>query len=450
MSKSGNITSFFKPIPRPSQSAQPSTSAPETSPTPPPPKPSAPSPPSLRSPSPLPALSSSSSPEPPPTVRDRNAVIPGSDDEDDDDFSSDDDVFPALFSKPSASTLPLQTPSKDRGRISATPQAKRRALEFHSSPLTINTKHRFDIEALLKHAEADNAIEESEQRTAALLAQGSPTRRGGGLADGAPASLHDAMLEVLPGAEDSQDECNRGRLLRAVKRTEATVRPKEWCFFDRQSQANSTSIEVRAAFPKSKATGFWAFLAPDKHRSEVFQDGLPFHVQSKMRNLPDEIFEWVLNEASREKSKKLRDEYVRLLGACPDQAGRVMDEDLIADLFRDIGASERALEAAASSQPDGGSGQGGLSPEHDWTGLRTVLRILAETAHALKISALTRAMAILLRLGMDNLVREDHAVAIDHQDALLRIALAVPSRAWDTFVRNQQAPLPSNCPGSPD
>src|SRR5690606_12600295 len=137
MSKSGNITSFFKPIPRPSQSAQPSTSAPETSPTPPPPKPSAPSPPSLRSPSPLPALSSSSSPEPPPTVRDRNAVIPGSDDEDDDDFSSDDDVFPALFSKPSASTLPLQTPSKDRGRISATPQAKRRALEFHSSPLTI-------------------------------------------------------------------------------------------------------------------------------------------------------------------------------------------------------------------------------------------------------------------------------------------------------------------------
>jgi hypothetical protein len=315
----------------------------------------------------------------------------------------------------------------------ATPKAKRRALDFHSSPLTINTRHKFDIKALLKHAEADTAIEESEQRAVALLAQGSPTTRGNGISNGAPSTLHDTMLGVLSDAEGSQDEGNRGRLLQAVKRTEATVQRKEWHFFDRQGPVNSTAIEVRPAFPKAEATGVWAFLAPERHRSEVFEDGLPFHVQSKMHNLPDEIFLWILHETSSVKARKLRDEYLRLIGACPDQIGRLMDQNLIAELFQDLGASERAL--AAASQPSGTLKQGAPYPEHDRIRLRTVLRILAETAHALKIQSLTRTMAILLRLGIDNVVREDHTVATDYQDALLQIVLAVPWRAWNNFVR---------------
>jgi hypothetical protein len=300
--------------------------------------------------------------------------------------------------------------------------------------LTINTRHKFDIKALLKHAEADNAVEESEQRTAALLAQGSPTSRSGGMANGGHASLHDTMLDMLSDAEGSQNEGHRGKLLRAVKRTEATVGRKEWNFFDRQAELKRTAIEVRPAFPKTEATGVWAFLAPEKHRSEVFEDGLPYNVQCSMQNLPDEIFQWVLGEAPREKSRKLRDEYMRLLGVCSDQTERLLDDKAVLELFRDLGASERAL--GANPQPGRNLDQGAPYPEHDKIRLRNVLRILAGAAHALGIQALTRTMSILLRLGIDNIVREDQAVATDYQDALFQVAQAVPARSWNNFVRS--------------
>ena len=417
-----NITSFFKPVPKPPKSPQslPPRPAAPASPTPPPPSPSPT----------LPAFLSSS-PAPPPTARDRGAVIRGSDDEDDDDFSSDDE-FPPLFPDPPAKRLPVQAPKKEAS-LYGTPKAKRRALDFHSSPLTINTKHKFDIKALLKHAEVDCAIEESEQRADALLARGSP-KRSGNVSTKADTSLHDTMLEVLSEPEGSQGEGNRERLLRAVKRTEATVQRKDWHFFDRQALANSTAIEARQPFPKAEATGVWAFLAPEKNRSEVFEDGLPFHVQCKLGNLPDEIFLWVLHEAPRVKGKKLRDEYLRLLCACTDQTGRLMDETRITELFQDIGASERALAVSASSQPSGSLGEGTPCPEHDRVRLQTVLRILTETARALQVSSLTRTMAILLRLGIDNIVREDQAVAAEFQDALHQIVLGIPWEAWNSFV----------------
>ncbi len=429
MSRNGNITSFFKPAPKSSQSPRPRRATPAASPTPPPP--SLPSLPSLPSPSPPPPLFSSSPPVPTSAVRDRNTVIRGSDDEDDDDDDlSSDDEFPDLFSKPSGSAVPGQ-PARPEASLYATPKAKRRALEFHSSPLTINARHKFDLRTLLKHAEADKAIKESE---AALLAQGSQTARAGGTSDRAHASLHDTMLSVLSDPEDSQDEGRHGRLLRAVKRTEAAQARKEWYFFDRLGQPPSTAKPPRPAFPTSEATGAWAFLAPKTHRSEVFEDGLPHTVQSRTQNLPDGIFQWVLSEVRHEQSRKLREEYIRLLGVCPLQIGRLVDEQVVDGLFRDLGATDRAL--AAGPQPSGSSATGAPCPEHDRPRLQTVLRILAGTAHALKLQTLTRTLGILLRLSVDNIVREDQAVATDYQDALLEVVRAVPPRFWDNFVRS--------------
>ena len=428
MSRNGNITSFFKPAPKSSQSPRPRRATPAASPTPPPP--SLPSLPSLPSPSPPPPLFSSSPPVPTSAVRDRNTVIRGSDDEDDDDDDlSSDDEFPDLFSKPSGSTAP-GLPARTEASLYATPKAKRRALEFHSSPLTINARHKFDLRTLLKHAEADQAIKESE---AALLAQGSHAARASGTADRAHASLHDTMLSVLSDPEDSQDEVRHDRLLRAVKRTEAAQARKEWYFFDRLSQPPSPPKATRPTFPTSEATGVWAFLAPKTHRSEIFEDGLPHTVQSRTQDLPDGIFQWVLSEVRHEQSRKLREEYIRLLGLCSPQIGRLLDEQVVDGLFRDLGATDRAL--AGSSQPSGSSTTGAPCPEHDRPRLQTVLRILAGTAHALKLQALTRTLGILLRLGVDNIMREDQAVATDYQDALLEVVRAVPPRFWDNFVR---------------
>lgn len=421
MSKQGNITSFFKPVSKQPKSTQPViASRTEASSTPPPPSPSPPS-----------VIVSSPPPVPTATVRDRNTVIRGSDDEDDDDLSSDDD-FPELFTRPVRSSRPVQAPENERG-VHATPHAKRRVIEFPSSPLATDTKHKFDMEALVKHAEADYALEKSEQRTAALLAEGSPTEHS--VKGAAHASLHDAMVDVLSDPEGSQEEGVRGRLLRAVKRTEASAGQKGWYFFDRQGPADNSAEmeEARRAFPKAKATGVWAFLGQEERRPEVFQDGLPYNVQCRMQNLPDEIFQWVLDEALHETSKKLRDEYVRLISACPDQIERLLNDQAVTGLFQDLGASERALSTGVAPQ-SGSLEKGAPYPEHDRVRLETVLRILGTSAHAMKLGALTRTAAILLRLGIDNLVREDQAVAVEYQDALHRIVMAVPWQSWDNFV----------------
>ncbi|KAH6630256.1 hypothetical protein B0J18DRAFT_95008 [Chaetomium sp. MPI-SDFR-AT-0129] len=419
MSNQGNITSFFKPAPKLPQSPVPVK---ETSTAPPPP-----------SPSPPPSSFSSSPPVPQPTVRDRNAVIQGSDDEDDDASTSSDEDFPELFSKPlPAPTRPLpdQAPKKDVG-IYTTPKAKRRVLEFHSSPLTINTRHKFDIKALLKHAAADNAVEEGELRTASLMAPKSPTVRRAAEPNGAQTNFQDAMLGVLSDPEDSQGEGARRRLLQAVRRTEATVGGKEWYFFDRRAPGDSKAVKTRPPFPRGKATGVWSFLEPEEHRTEVFADGLAHNVQCRVGTLPDEIFKWVLSEAPVEKSKTLRDEYVRLLGVSPDQARRVLDENAVLGLFQDLGASERAL--GSGPQLDSYPEDGAPYPEQDRGSLQTVLRILSRTAYGLSTPALTRAMSILLRLGIDSVVREDQIVATEHQDALLQVAAVVPWRSWNDF-----------------
>ncbi|KAL2161274.1 hypothetical protein VTH06DRAFT_8494 [Thermothelomyces fergusii] len=423
MSKQGNITSFFRPVSKQPQSTQPAASRTKASSTPPPPSPS---------PSTSTGLDSPSPPAAPAAVRDRNAVIRGSDDEDDDDLSSDDD-FPELFARPARSSRPVPAPETARG-VYATPKAKRRVVESASSPWTAKASHKFDMEALVKHAAADSALEESERRTAALLAQDSPTARCAEPGKGPRTSLHDAILDVLSEPEGSQDEGNRGRLLRAVKRTEASAGPKEWHFFDRRGPTNhsSTEMEARQTFPKAKATGVWAFLGQEERRAEVFEDGLPYNVQCRMQNLPDEIFQWVLDEALHERSRKLRDEYVRLLGVCPDQIRRLLTDQAVSELFQGLGASERALSTGVAP-PGGRAEEGAPYPEHDRVRLETVLRILATSAHVLGIGALTRTAAILLRLGIDNLVREDQAVAVEYQDALHRVVTAVPWRSWDNF-----------------
>ncbi|KAK3938418.1 hypothetical protein QBC46DRAFT_390308 [Diplogelasinospora grovesii] len=432
MSKNGNIKSFFKPAPKDSQLPQSQTSQTSLTPAPIPRELSIPPEPSS---SPLSVLLSS--PPAPAGYRSRDAVIPGSDDEGDDDISSDDDL-PDMFARPSNISRIVPAPAKPvMTNPCVTPRAKRRAIAMHSSPLTINAKHRFDFKALVKHANVDGATEASHERAWNLTRRSESPDEVGTLRKPLEA-LDENMLDVcvvepkgkLKGKEKGHE---RRKLFRAVERAEANTQRPQWHFFsqDQSGARRPTDISARLPFPSQAATGNWAFLESANGRNDFFEDGIPFCLQKERRDLPDEIFLWVLNEIPREKSKILRAEYLKLVGLCLDQARRCVDEELITQLFRKLGASEEGLASDAELHPNYQKPH--RYRQSNWTRLRSVLRILVEIAQGLHIQALCRAVSILLRLGIDTLLLQDCGVNRDFHDAFHELARAVPQDNWDTF-----------------
>ncbi|KAK4170375.1 hypothetical protein QBC43DRAFT_306019 [Cladorrhinum sp. PSN259] len=441
MSRNGNITSFFKPIPKSSQTSQLARqSTPPLSSTSKSPEKRS-SPPLAETPSALRFLDSSPTKSPTPKPRARDAVIKASDDEDSDEDS--DDEFPDLFRPAPVS------PSKRNTNPLATPRRNRLTVDIYSSPLTVNAKRpKFNIDTLLKHAEAHEKINESSRLIDEMM-KSSSSRDPSPTCEKKSKSLHESMLEIMSDPEDKDNHDEAGakkeKLLRAVKRIEADVGRRQWYFFRDQSEPNSASIEVRQSFPKAHATGAWKFLAADEGRSQLFEVGFPYHVQRRRKDLPDEIFLWVLNESAQEKSWKLREGYLKLLGACLDQSGRVMDEETITQLFRNLGASEEALAPVPRPKREYREKRPGYL-ERDWTPLVTVLRILTCTAAGLSIESLTKGISLVIRLGIDDVVREDPAVSRSYQNLLQSIVQAVPDRSWDDFCGEVSDSLYSHTP----
>lgn len=466
MPKNAAITSFFKPAPRDSQDSQGSSQVPPSS-IPRSPIPTAMSPFKMpgtpgtgfkhslpiRSPVPPPysPLTLLSSPLKPRSTakpaRDRNAVIAASDDEDDDDssFDSSDDDLPDLFAEPKT-----EVPVSIRANGSPTrgPSSKRVAsAKFVVSPINFNKKHKFDMKAIMKHTQTEKRIAESEKRVEKLMAESDEEekKKAEPLAvkkEDATTSLHDDMVKMMSEAEDSQDEYKKEKLLRAVKRTETISQRKQWYFFDdahEKKVVDDLSIGFRNKFPQQAATGAWKVLAPQKGRMDLIERGVAYHLQYKLRSIPDEIFIWIVDELPFVKTRRLRESNLRLLGICPEQAGRLLTPERITQLFRTIGTPKRCLETPSSSaskdkidqkKPDPGSP---YNTDRDWTPLRTVLHILSETAGGLSIDSLTRSTALLLRLGMDSHIRRNADLHSTFRQTLINLVEAVPSSSFDTF-----------------
>ncbi|KAJ0123381.1 hypothetical protein J7T55_011846 [Diaporthe amygdali] len=454
--KNGDIRSFFtgSQASKPPASSAQSPKAPATVPGTPSRRAKDGSESGYASPSPFPDIHSSppsiSSPTPRAPIS-RDAVIAASDDE----FSdSDDDSLPDILRRNNGPTLPrlprpeaAAAPAAPPGLL-ATPRAKRTAAahEFHSSPLTIQSKkQRQDLSALLEFTRKDEEIRASAQRFSAMLEQEAEMQRGGTAGDDleeveehegkASAALKEHILEAATAAanEDGEDEDraeNKMRVVRALQRAEVGGTRKLFYFFE---QAEPDPDVVGRKFPRAKAKGPWAILDDAQDRGRHFASGFPYDIQKKLGNLPDEIFLWVLDELCSERRKTLQTEYVRLLSICNDQTTRLVTPALLQQLFRRLGATKDVdnlkspvILREETWQP---------YPGRDWSCVEGMLDLLGALAGHFTPNTRSTAMRILLRLGMDSIAVENFGFAQRWRQAVDLIARSVPDREWTAFCQ---------------
>jgi hypothetical protein len=370
----------------------------------------------------------------------------------DEDGDDSDDSLPDLMSRPAA----VPAPAANGARGLATPRAKRTAMEFHSSPLTLQPKkvrHRFDMNALLSHVQKDEAAKASAMRVAALLEEDNKGRAElgepgvvTGLDDDAdtPPALLDTIMEVLPEGK-GEDGDRRDRLLRAVQRTEAATTRKRWHFFDASGTGTGVHSVERTPFPVKAATGPWKFLARTETRKADMLRGVASAVFHRGHQLPDEIFSWLLDEVCVESDPLLSEEYQNLLGAARDdslafeQVRRLLDQQRLRQLFRLAGASTNGLEMSERVQ----GSRDAQAPHSDgkhWHALRMLLRILATSGRCMARDSLVYATSMLLRMSLDTFIHRNVDIYLDHADAIASLLGAVAPRDWDTFVSRHAGP----------
>lgn len=395
------------------------------------------SPPSISSPTPRAPIS-------------RDAVIAASDDDFDD---SDDDSLPDVLMRNSGPALSRQQRSgaaAARPGLLETPRAKRtaEAHEFHSSPLTIQSKkHKQDMQALLEFSRQDAKTRASAQRLSAMLEHEAEMQRGAAgpgdpeqdqhwQDDRAAVALKEHMMEVATaaakddGAADEDGVQNKMRVVRALQRADVGGERKLYYFFEQDEP--DTNV-LGSKFPRAKSKGPWAVLDDAQDRGRHFASGFPYDVQKKLGNLPDEIFLWVLDELCSEKRKALQSEYVRLLSSCGDHTTRLVTPTLLQRVFRQLGATKDVDNLMGPVTLREESWQ--PYPNRDWSCVESILNLVGASARNLTPAARSTAMQILLRLGMDSLAVENFGLTQGWRRAVDLVARSVPDTDWTSFCQ---------------
>ncbi|POS72836.1 hypothetical protein DHEL01_v208765 [Diaporthe helianthi] len=389
----------------------------------------------------------------------RDAVIAASDDgfSDSDDDSLPDVLMrntgPALTRQPrsGAAAAAAAAASTARPGLLETPRAKRtaEAHEFHSSPLTIQSKkHKHDMQALLEFNRQDAKTRASVQRFSAMLEQEAEMQRGAAGAgdleqdqywqgDRAAVALKEHILEVATAAaedEEAADEDgvqNKMRVVRALQRADVGGERKLYSFFEQDEPATDV---VGRKFPKAESKGPWSILDDAQDRGRHFASGFPYDIQKKLGNLPDEIFLWVLDELCSEKRKALRSEYVKLLSSCGDHTTRLVTPALLQRVFRQLGATKDVdnLMGPITLRQENWQPY----PNRDWSCVESILNLVGAMARKLTPAARSTAMQILLRLGMDSLAVGNFGFTQRWRQAVDLVARSVPDADWTSFCQD--------------
>ncbi|KAI1125598.1 hypothetical protein F5Y10DRAFT_226302 [Nemania abortiva] len=412
--KNRDIRGFFKSVGPSSSQAQNQNQHQRASS--PPPTSSLSSPPELLS-------SPRTPPKSTPRIFNRDDEIRGSDDSYDD--SSDDSLgsITGALGYRSRPAAHRRDPS-----ILSTPQAKRIASGIHRSPLTLQPKrHKFDLKALASHSREIERTEESVRKADAVIAQ---TEQKSDDSDDSDAENDlkrpDEAARHLFAAEDDED--GKGdKIRRAFKRSkddEASSR-KHCYFFD---QEDAPASPGKNTFPRKKATGRWKFLSQSDARRRAFIMGLPYTFVAQGEALPDELFQWILDEIFIEQSAELRRQYISLAELCEDHTKRLVSDVRLYALLGRIGGPSYPREYTKFKSTTEVRNE---YLERNWSPLVTFLQLMARLAPNLQPAAAISAVQLLLRMSMDpvvaTVVREHHMRAM----TAIVLSLAKSKSQWN-------------------
>ncbi|CAF3496888.1 hypothetical protein SNK03_004895 [Fusarium graminearum] len=403
-SKNGNIMSFFKPKTK--------------SPTPKATKSSTPDPPSS------PMLPSSPLEQKAATPVKKNLsptpkrVIQASDDEDDFGASSDDsleDISTMIGrGRPAKAT---QSPARN---LFATPKAKRTAVEFRTSPLAIISKHKYDLKALAKDARQDNAITASSMRAKAFS----------DLEDQVDVQMttDKASLDAMEGIVKNNTGQDAQKVMRAVKRSETGQSELRYCFF-----SQDYTLPPPNPPPKKFNKGHWKLLTKgdQKTREQHLASGVPLTLLHLQGGLPEELFDWILNDICAQKSSLVRQEYCNLLSNCTDLIEHCITPQRLEELLYRFGASSELGQRDSEldvSKP-------GVEPYEgrDWSPLSSFLSLLAAIPPYMSEDSVVYASQALLRMSMDRFLIYDIGLLTTYEITISILLEAIPQPRWDTF-----------------
>ncbi|KAF7541768.1 hypothetical protein G7Z17_g11868 [Cylindrodendrum hubeiense] len=395
--------SFFRPVARPQTPQVPLASQASDPPSPLPIPPSSPS-------------SKQNTPAKSWAPLTRDFEIGASDDEDDFGASSDDSLedLSSILGRGRPGKA-AHSPSKN---ILATPRAKRTAIEFPSSPLTLTPKHKFDLKALARDARKDNATNASSIRATALAEQYDET-------DVVP--LGEASRDTLEGIVTHEGGHDAQKVLRAVQRSEGGQSQLRYCFFrEEYSTPPPTTPPKRVKRP-------WNLLTQgdENTREQHLASGIFMTLTTMHGGMPDELFNWMLDELCTQKSSLIRQEYCNLLGNCTEQIEKLVTPKRLEQLLLLLGATselERRDSKLTISKLSMEPYQG-----REWSYLGDFLTLLKNMAPFMALHAVTYASQTLLRMAMDKFVVYNIDILVEYEHTIDALLSAIPRPNWDAF-----------------
>ena len=429
--KSAAITSFFKPVERTRTSSQTKILTPDLDDLPPlppssraSPSPSRDSPTLPSSPASLQRSAGSSHQGKPakPAGLDRNHVFAASDEEEGDDEDSENgssdledlmDTFNAARENRSPAkrldtSTQLETPRK----------AKRIATDqFLESPLSI--RHKFDLNSLAKDARRENRMA-TNSRQLKGFGKGTPSP-----ASGSDEELDDdALAEAMHGSSGGDAH----KVLRAVQRAVPNETQARYYFF-----VGGYKRPKSKPIPRGQAAGPWKPLlkGSNEARGEYLASGIPHMILDQGGFLPDEIFDWLLDELCVQVSLPIQQDYCHLISSCNRHVTQILPPERLEELFFRLGAKDKLDDLTPpldQSMPEPYQGR-------DWTNLKSFMSLLKLISEDLSVESIIYSVQMLLRMSADEFLLDNVDILVGFESALSSLLKSEKLKdCWDEFV----------------